>query len=233
MIFVATIIIFLVLFLLYTVIPYILSSWAGFGVYRKGIRTRQIAFTFDDGPSPTYTNELLDLLNQHQIKASFFVVGSKAENYPEIIQRMYREGHLIGIHNYVHQSNWFMSPWKVKQGLEKSVQVIENIIGVKPTFYRPPWGVLNLFDFFIHKKYRIILWSLMVGDWRSKGGSKKIESRLLERVKPGDIVLLHDCGDTWGANEDAPQFTIEALKRVILELSKQGYTYSRVDEMIQ
>jgi peptidoglycan-N-acetylglucosamine deacetylase len=224
--------IFVFLFILYTVIPYILSSWVGFGVYRNGIRKREIALTFDDGPSPKYTNELLDLLYKHQIKASFFVVGSKAAKHPEIIQRMDREGHLIGIHNYVHQSNWLLTPLQVKHGLEKSAQIIENIIGVKPSFYRPPWGVVNLFDFFIHKNYRIILWSLMVGDWRSKGGSKKREIRLLERVKPGDIILLHDCGDTWGADVDAPLYTIEALRRVLPELAKRGYTFGRVDEMI-
>jgi peptidoglycan/xylan/chitin deacetylase (PgdA/CDA1 family) len=72
----------------------------------------------------------------------------------------------------------------------------------------------------------------MVGDWRSRGGSKKREIRLLERVKPGDIVLLHDCGETLGADEDAPQYTIEALRRVLPELAKRGFTFSRVDKMI-
>jgi peptidoglycan/xylan/chitin deacetylase (PgdA/CDA1 family) len=91
--------------------------------------------------------------------------------------------------------------------------------------------MLNLFDFFTHKNYRIILWSLMVGDWRSKGGSKKIEERLLKGVKPGDIIVLHDSGETWGADEGAPQYTIEALKTVLEKLSNQGYTYIRVDDI--
>jgi peptidoglycan/xylan/chitin deacetylase (PgdA/CDA1 family) len=226
---------FIIIAVIYTIVPFLLSRWAGFGVLKcagkKAVAHNEIAFTFDDGPNPIYTNELLDLLKQYQIKASFFVVGSEAEKYPDIILRMHKEGHLIGIHNYVHRSNWLMTPWRVNQDLEKSANILEGITGMKPKYYRPPWGMLNLFDYFTHKDYKIILWSLMVGDWRSKGGSKKREEGILNRVKPGDIILLHDSGETWGANEDAPQYTITALKTVFKELSKRGYTYKRIDEL--
>ncbi|MDP4085519.1 MAG: polysaccharide deacetylase family protein [Bacillota bacterium] len=225
-------IILLLLVILYTIVPYMITRWAGFFVYQKGNVSSNIALTFDDGPSPKYTNELLDLLKQHKIKASFFVVGSKAKQHPDIIMRMHHEGHLIGIHNYVHHSNWFMLPHRVSCEVEETAKVIQNIIGVKPAYYRPPWGMMNFFDLFAHKKYHIILWSLMVGDWKSKGSSRRIEKRLLKGTKPGDIVLLHDSGETWGADEDAPQFTIEALRTVIKELKGRGYTFARVDEMI-
>jgi peptidoglycan-N-acetylglucosamine deacetylase len=225
-----------ILLILYTFIPFALSRWAGVGVFLGGGQTskekKQVALTFDDGPDPKYTNQLLDLLHDNQIKASFFVVGSKAEKHPDIILRMHREGHLIGIHNYVHQSNWLMTPGKVKWGLEKSAQAIEQITGEKPAYYRPPWGMLNVGDFFIHKNFRIILWTVMVGDWRKKGGSQKIQNRLLQRIKPGDIVVLHDSGETWGADEQAPKYMIEALERVIKELSHQGYTFATVDKII-
>lgn len=232
------IIIYLIIFLLilYTVIPFVFSRWLGAGVCLSGgeaaVQKCEIAFTFDDGPNPTYTMELLDLLKQHHIKATFFVVGKNAEKHPEIIERMHHDGHLIGLHNYIHSSNWLMPPWKVKQGLDKSVRIIEEITGSKPIYYRPPWGMLNLFDYFIHKDFKIILWSLMVGDWRSEGGSKKIEERLLKGIKAGDIILLHDAGENWGANKDAPHFTIEALKHVLNELSNKGYHYVRLDEWI-
>jgi peptidoglycan/xylan/chitin deacetylase (PgdA/CDA1 family) len=226
---------FILIAVIYTIVPFILSRGAGLGVLkyagRKAVAKKEIAFTFDDGPNPKYTNELLDLLKKHQIKASFFVVGEEAEKYPDIIFRMHKEGHLIGIHNYVHRSNWLMTPWRVKRDLEKSANIIEGITGTKPKYYRPPWGMLNIFDYFTHKDYMIILWSLMVGDWRSKGGSKKREEGILNGVKPGDIILLHDSGETWGANEDAPKYTITALKTVFKELSKRGYTCKRIDEL--
>lgn len=226
----------IILLLLYAIIPFVLSRWIGLGVYKNGgaeaVRERQVAFTFDDGPNPKYTMELLDLLKNHHVKASFFVVGTNAEKYPDIIQRIHQDGHLIGIHNYVHHSNWLLTPWKVKQGLERSALTIERITGKKPSYYRPPWGMLNLFDFFIHKHFHIILWTLMTGDWRSKGGSKKIEERLLKGIKPGDIILLHDSDENYGADENAPYYTIQALKLVLRELSDKGYHYVRLDEWI-
>ncbi|MEK5390131.1 polysaccharide deacetylase family protein [Margalitia sp. FSL K6-0131] len=221
----------LAIILLYTVVPYILSTWLGIGVLRKDKAKCGVAFTFDDGPDPKYTAQLLDLLKKHRIKATFFVVGSKAEKNPELILRMHHEGHLIGIHNYVHRSNWLMMPWTVRRDLEKSAAIIEGITGERPIYYRPPWGLMNFFDFFLLGKFQLILWSKMFGDWRSKGGSKKIIHGILNHVKPGDIILLHDSGETWGANEDAPSYTIEGLKHVFTALKKQGVQFTRIDEI--
>ena len=221
------------LLLLYTLIPFGLSRWGGIGVFQRAGNDERLAFTFDDGPDPVYTNELLDLLQKYQVKASFFVVGSRAEQYPEVIQRMYREGHLIGIHNYVHRSNWLMTPWRVKQGVMKTADTLEKITGERPVYYRPPWGMLNFFDFFIHKDFRLILWSVMAGDWRSKGGKDKILHRLRKKIKPGSVILLHDCGVTYGADEDAPKYTIQALKQLIKELLEKGYSFTRIDEMVK
>jgi peptidoglycan-N-acetylglucosamine deacetylase len=218
--------------ILYTICPYLLSFWLGLGVFRKDRMTAGVAFTFDDGPDPKYTGQFLDLLKKHRIKATFFVVGSKAEKNPELILRMHAEGHLIGIHNYVHRSNWLMMPWTVRRDLARSASIVENITGVRPIYYRPPWGLMNLFDYFFLGKFQIILWSIMVGDWRSKGGSEKIISKIMQRIKPGDVILLHDSGETWGANEDAPYYTIEALKNIFVILQNQGYHFMRIDEMI-
>lgn len=198
--FIISAIIFLIL--LYSVIPYVLSRGLGVNVVKRGRDLSKIAFTFDDGPNPVYTPILLDLLKENEVKATFFVVGTKAEKYPELIQRMHNEGHLIGIHNYVHHSNWFMTPWKVRNGLKNTAKVIKSITGVTPIYYRPPWGMLNLFDFMRRGKYKIILWSIMAEDWRTSGGSEKIKQRLAN-IKGGDVILLHDCGDTLGPSVSA------------------------------
>jgi peptidoglycan/xylan/chitin deacetylase (PgdA/CDA1 family) len=226
--YIAAVIIFFILF--YTVIPYFLSRGLGLKVLKRGDDPAKIAFTFDDGPDPIYTPILLDLLKKNEIKATFFVVGSKAEKHPELIQRMHQEGHLIGIHNYVHHSNWFMSPWKVRKGLEDTAAIIETITGVRPIYYRPPWGTLNLFDFIKSDPYKMILWSIMAEDWRTSGGSEKIKQRLAG-IKGGDIILLHDCGETPGAELDAPRNTINALKDVLKTVKTKGFTPVRVDEL--
>jgi peptidoglycan-N-acetylglucosamine deacetylase len=218
------------LFVAYAILPTIVS-FIRIRVRQYHSTTREIAFTFDDGPDPTYTPKLLDLLKQYQIKATFFVLGSKAEKYPQLIQRMHQEGHLIGIHNYVHKSNWFRFPWVVCRELDYSSFIIEQLIGVRPIYYRPPWGLLTIFNFGLRKHFEFVLWSLMVGDWRSKGGCEKIKRRLLQNISPGDIILLHDSGDTWGADPDAPSYTIEALEEVFREVKSQGYNCVRMDDI--
>ncbi|MGJ7913039.1 polysaccharide deacetylase family protein [Neobacillus sp. LXY-1] len=220
-----------IILIFYWFVPYLITRVFGIGVIKRKGSSTEVAFTFDDGPNPVYTPQILDLLKRHQIKATFFVLGSKAEKYPEIIKRIYDEGHLLGIHNFVHRANWGMSPWKVRRDLEKSAFIIEKITEERPIYYRPPWGLLNLFDLFLLKKYKIILWSVMAEDWRSNGGSEKVKNRLLHQIKKGDVVLLHDCGTTWGADEDAPMNTIMALNDVFNELSKMGISCVRIDEM--
>lgn len=222
----------ILLYVIYTLIPYLLSFCMNKLAFRRTNDSSNIAFTFDDGPDPKYTPLLLDLLVKYKIKATFFVLGSKAEKHPELILRIHKDGHLIGIHNFVHRSNWVMFPWTIRRDLDYSASVVEGITGVRPIYYRPPWGLLNLFDFFILKPYKIILWSVMAEDWKSKGGSEKIKKRLLNKIKNGDVILLHDSGDTIGADEDAPMNTINALKVVIKEMQNKGYTCVRMDEML-
>ncbi|OIK08659.1 polysaccharide deacetylase family protein [Bacillus sp. MUM 116] len=216
---------------LYWLVPFILTAGMGIGVLKRKESSEKIAFTFDDGPNPVYTPQLLDLLKINNIKATFFVVGSNSEKYPEMIARIHSEGHLIGMHNYVHKSNWVMAPWTLRRHLRMTASIIEKITGNRPVYYRPPWGLVTLFDFLLMKQYKIIHWSVMAEDWRSQGGSEKVKSRLLQKIKKGDVILLHDSGETMGADEDAPLNTIHALKEVFKELSRQGMTYARIDEL--
>lgn len=221
-----------ILLSVYVVIPTLIIRVFGFGAFRKGSAPKTAALTFDDGPDPIYTPRLLDLLKKYQVKATFFVVGAKAELYPEMIRRMHQEGHLIGIHNYVHHPNPLMMPWQVSRQLAKASAIIEGIIGKKPLYYRPPWGIFNLFDFLLLKDYRVVLWSSIVGDWRRSTGKDKIKSRLLTELDGGAVILLHDSGDTFGADLDAPEYMLEALEEFLQESITQGYSYSRIDDTL-
>ncbi|KAF6615691.1 polysaccharide deacetylase family protein [Paenibacillus sp. EKM102P] len=215
--------------LIYTIIPTLMVRLFGIGVYKRGTSKQPIALTFDDGPDPEYTPLLLDLLKKHNIKVTFFVLGQKAEQYPDLIQRMHSEGHLVGIHNYVHWSNALMSPKKVREQVNKTANVIDRIIGKRTFYYRPPWGVINLFDFFLMRKFRMILWSVIVGDWKSSGGKQKIKQRLLSKLKGGAVIVLHDSGQTFGADREAPAYMLEALNEFITEALSTGYSFHRVD----
>ncbi|MCJ8013099.1 polysaccharide deacetylase family protein [Paenibacillus sp. KQZ6P-2] len=221
--------------LIYMFIPFVITRIWGVGVAVQGRTSRQIALTFDDGPDPLYTPKLLDLLKQKGIKATFFVLGSKAERYPELIKRMYLEGHQIGIHNHTHLPNWFMSPRHIRdRHVHRTARIIEAITGERPTFYRPPWGILNIGDLFtLRKTYRIVLWSAMGRDWGKEQKSKPLKERIINRLEPGAIIVLHDSGDTFGAMTDAPGRMIASLEEVLEDARIQGYACVRTDELLQ
>ncbi|MGG1941661.1 polysaccharide deacetylase family protein [Paenibacillus polymyxa] len=217
---------------LYMLIPSFLPRIIRFGAFRKGTTKNQVAFTFDDGPHPRYTPKLLDLLQDYQVKATFFVLGSQAELHPDLIRRMDREGHQIGIHNYNHISNWLMLPWTVRRDhMKRTADIIESIIGKRPDHYRPPWGLMNAFDFFHSKSYRIVLWSLKAGDWRSRSCHKKLKATLLNGITDGSVILLHDSGDSPGADRHAPYFMLRALEEVLHQLKGRNLQFVRLDEM--
>lgn len=225
---------FMLIVLAYTIVPWVATRMLAFGVFRKGNASGKIALTFDDGPDPVYTPLLLDLLRKHEAKATFFVLGSKAERHPDLIARMHDEGHQIGIHNYSHTSNWLQFPWTVRRKqADRSADIVASITGVKPACYRPPWGVLNAFDMFTLKPYTIVLWSVMPKDWRSRVGKTKLKSRLMSGIKEGAVVLLHDSGDTFGADRDAPAHMLAALDEVLYGMRQQGVQPVRVDELME
>lgn len=221
---------------LYMFLPWVLSRVFGVGAFRKGKSPGKVSFTFDDGPNPHYTPMLLDLLKSYGIKATFFVLGSRAEQYPELIRRIHEEGHEIGIHNYTHKSNWIMLPWTVKnQHVEQSADIVERITGKRPTLYRPPWGIMNLMDFWLPQSYHVVLWSVMGGDWslQHKADGDQLARRLLKQIKSGSVILLHDSGDTFGASPGSPAVMLNALQVVLEQLRSKNYEYVTVQEMIR
>lgn len=217
---------------IYAFIPGFISRVFGFRVFRRGLAKRELALTFDDGPDPVYTPQLLDTLNRYDAKATFFVVGAHAEKNPELIRRMHEEGHVIGIHNYVHRSNWVMSPWTVKRHVRRTSQIIEDLTGTKPPFYRPPWGIVNVFDFAHLRQMNIVLWTKMFGDWKKKVGADNLYRKMRENLYPGQVFLLHDRGDTFGADEEAPAHTIAAVERILEDSRELGLKFVTVDELM-
>lgn len=223
----------MIVYALYAFVPAFLSRTFGFRVFRRGRTVQEVALTFDDGPDPEYTPRLLDLLKRHGAKATFFVVGENAERHPDIIARMHEEGHVLGIHNYVHHTNWLMRPRTVRTHIRKTSEAIERITGVKPKYYRPPWGIMNAFDYWNVGQLTVVLWSAMFGDWNAKVGPAKLYERMRRKLKPGAVMLMHDCGTTFGADRDAPANTIEALSRLLDDGESLGYKFVGIDELIR
>ncbi|ANS75426.1 xylanase deacetylase [Paenibacillus yonginensis] len=222
------------IFSLYAFIPGLISRLFGFRVFKKGIAENEIALTFDDGPDPVYTPQLLELLKRYDAKATFFVVGSSAEKHPELIQRVHEEGHLLGIHNYKHKTNWLMRPKTVTKHIAMTAKVIKEATGQDAHYYRPPWGIVNLFDYTKQRNdYQLVLWSAIFRDWRVNVGADRLTEKMLKKLRGGEVFLLHDCGGTFGANPTAPQEMLTALERVLDEAQRRGIRSITIQDMIQ
>ncbi|NWL88662.1 polysaccharide deacetylase family protein [Paenibacillus sp. 79R4] len=223
---------------LYMGLPFLLTRIFGWGVFRKASRKRaerHVAFTFDDGPDPRYTPKLLDLLRDRGVKATFFVLGSKAEKYPELVKRMHEEGHQIGIYNYTHMLNWIMSPRNIRRKhVDRSADIIQGITGERPTYYRPPWGILNIMDLFLLRKaYRLVLWSVIARDWKLNTGEHHLRNLLSDHIRPGAVIVLHDSGDTFGADREAPGQMLAVLRDILSETERRGLKCVRTDELLK
>lgn len=224
---------FLYFLTFYAFIPGFISRTFGYKVFKRGRSDKHIALTFDDGPDPVYTEQLLKLLDRYDAKATFFVVGSHAKQHPELLLKMKEAGHDIGVHNYEHKTNWFMRPKTVKKQIEMTNDIIEQVTGERSVYYRPPWGIVNLFDYRHVGNLNIILWSAIFGDWQQKLSVAKLTKRLLKKVNPGEVLLLHDCGRTFGADVDAPQNMLIALERFLDEVANKEYKLVNITEMMK
>jgi peptidoglycan/xylan/chitin deacetylase (PgdA/CDA1 family) len=153
---------------------------------------KAIAITFDDGPHPDYTPKLLGLLRDHNVKASFFLIGKEVEAYPEIVKRIAEEGHTIGLHSYAHTYNYgFLSTKAVIRDLTDNAKEIKKASGEDVVLFRPPFGVTNpnIAKAVKNMSLTSVGWSLRTFDTNK---SKNDVLKRLKRVKSGDIVLMHD-----------------------------------------
>ncbi|QDH20027.1 polysaccharide deacetylase family protein [Saccharibacillus brassicae] len=217
----------------YAFIPGLISRIFGFRAFRKGKSGTELALTFDDGPDPRYTAQLLDLLKRYGAKATFFVVGSHAAQHPELLRRMQAEGHAIGIHNYVHRTNWLMRPGSVRKQVNRTNEVIERVTGQRAIYYRPPWGIVNLFDLVGRHELKLVLWSGIFGDWRKRLGEERLLKRLRRKMRGGEVLVLHDCGATLGANDKAPENMLRALERFLEEAYAQGLSSVTIERLME
>ena len=181
---------------------------------------KKIAITFDDGPHPSYTAQLLDGLKERGIQATFFVTGEHAELHPDIIERMFNEGHLIGNHTYSHIQLTKSNRDKFRDELIKTNEILKEITGEEIQYVRPPYGSwdksfekeLNMFP---------VLWTVDPLDWSSRNVGR-ITEKIVSKTGENDIILMHDYYDT----------SVTAALQAIDELMEEGYTFVTVEEIL-
>ena len=180
-----------------------------------------IALTFDDGPS-RYTEKLLDILEEKEVKATFFVLGYKIEDRIDTIRRMKKDGHSIGIHGYTHKSFTKLSEEEINYEIETTRDIIENIIQDKIELIRTPYGSINNIAREIIEKHGLtsVLWNMDSKDWKLRN-KEKIKKRVIKQAKDKKIILMHD----------TYLFSVNAVKDIIDELANDGFYFVTIDEL--
>ena len=192
-------------------------------ITHKRTKIKEVALTFDDGPTEL-TPKFLDILKENNVKATFFCIGKQIEKYPETFQRIIADGHTIGNHTYSHSNNTgFLSSSKMIKEIEKCDEVISKIGNIKTDFYRPPFGVTNpnIAKAIKKTQKKSIGWNVRSLD-TVINDEKKIYNRITKNLNKGSIILLHDTSEK----------TYNVLVELLLFLEREKYSTFTMDSMI-
>lgn len=191
-------------------------------------RDKAVALTFDDGPNPDATPPILDALKARGVKATFFILGRHAEQWPDLVRRIADEGHAIGNHGYFHRKLHFKSPGYVRNDLALGTQAIERAGGGHPKLFRAPHGFRNPWVSAIARSFgqRTVGWSFGVWD-TARPGVEEIVRRILDGARPGSILLLHD-GDGYDPHGDRSQ-TAQAVPLIVDRMLAHGYRFDLLE----
>jgi peptidoglycan/xylan/chitin deacetylase (PgdA/CDA1 family) len=183
-----------------------------------------MAMTFDDGPHATFTPRLLDMLKERKLKATFFVVGQNALEYPQIMKRIVDEGHEIASHSWSHPNLGKMGEGSVTEQLQKTHDAIKQTTGVEPTVFRPPYGSFTANQkAWAHRKwgYKTIMWDVDPLDWKIRNAAR-VHSAIVQNAVKGSIILAHDIHKT----------TVDAMPQTFDDLTAKGFKFVTVSELI-
>jgi polysaccharide deacetylase family sporulation protein PdaB len=192
-----------------------------------GTRTEQkvVALTFDHSWGNKFTPSILDTLQKNNVKVTFFIMGPWAQKYPEVAKRMVADGHEIASHGYRHENYGDMSPEWVREDIQKAHTLIKEVTGVDATLIRPPNGHYGQKSLKATEElgYKTIIWNVDSLDWKNPGRDVIID-RVMKRIKPGAIILLHA--------SDTPVQTADALPILLEKIKAEGYQIVTVSELL-
>ncbi len=183
---------------------------------------KMVAITLDDGPHGINTQKILDILDKHNARATFFMLGQNVNSNKEVVKDVYTRGNEIGIHTWSHPQLTKLSEESVKSEVKNTSDAIYNITGYRPTLVRPPYGAFNTTVRNALKDYSLILWNIDSLDWKSRD-ENQIVPLVMNDVEDGDIILLHDIHST----------TVPAVEKIVEDLDKQGYQMVTVSELLE
>lgn len=199
---------------------------------RLSTREPVVALTFDDGPDPVFTPRILEVLARHGARATFFMLGSRAEQHPTLVRQIRDAGHSIGTHTQHHRLRFhFGSPSYVRDEIETAVRSVERILGRRPEWFRPPQGLRTpcfAAGWRLTSRLVCVTWSARALDSRPTNASA-IYARLARRLAPGAILTLHDGTGLGGGLDREP--TVAALDQLLVECRSRGLRCVALDEV--
>lgn len=228
-------ILFVLLALIGSIVALLAWSYQG-AIGSVSTDQKVVALTFDDGPNPPHTEALLDLLDSHNVRATFFPKGRNVEAFPELLRAVAERGHEIGNHSVIHRPMLAFGTAGMRDEVEQANQLIEQLIGVRPVLFRPPFGAqgIGLSRALRELGMLSILTSAAGNDWELTD-PVRIAQLVLADVEPGGIILLHDghgdIDDPLAQDSRAP--SVAATEIILQTLTSRGYRFVTVGELLE
>lgn len=198
---------------MYSRLPYLFRFLLPGLIWKIKSSKNEVFLSFDDGPHPEITPRVLEVLNQYNAKATFFCVGQNVEKYPDVYNKILEEGHLTGNHTFNHVNGWKVSSKEYYKNIEMCSDLVDS------QFFRPPYGRIKLSHIpYVKMQYRIIMWSVLSGDYDLKMNPRWCLERSIRYTKSGSIIVFHD-------SKKAASNMLYALPRFLDHFSNLGYRF--------
>jgi peptidoglycan/xylan/chitin deacetylase (PgdA/CDA1 family) len=194
--------------------------------------SRQMALTYDDGPNDPYTQRLLEVLERHQVKATFFLIGKFVKQRPDIARAVVGAGHTIGNHTWDHPNLIFCSVAELRRQLQQTQQAIFDATGVEAKLFRPPFGGRRPDTLNVARSFGLqpVMWNVTCRDWKAKSADE-IVGHGERQIRGGDVILLHD-GEFHRIGGDRSR-SVEASDRILSRYKGEGYEFLTIPQMME
>lgn len=207
------------------------AQWYGKTFTGAGSNSKQLALTYDDGPNDPHTLRLLDVLANHNVRATFFLIGRYVRQHPDIVREIAQAGHVIGNHTFTHPLLIFQPEREIKRELDECTDVINDAVGAHSNLFRPPFGGRRPAVLRIARQLGLepVMWNVTGYDWNAPS-AERIQLKVARRIRGGNVILLHDGGHKqFGADRSR---TVAASDKIIVKYKSAGYEFVTIPQMI-